>query len=161
MKIAHDLFAETNPAFGIYTIVGFCRNYRTVSPQAPSISLVYLALPIALSRDTERSFEETNSRTGLLAWLSRYPDVRMNIAARIDASLDIISASIKLGVMSKTLVLVEGGAIEIGPSSLTKSSVHKLSPEPKKVIRRAERLGLWMGKAGTAGTIFSAFGVSL
>ena len=161
MKMAHDLFAETNPAFGIYTIVGFCREFCSVAHQNPSIALVYLALPIAFSRDTESSFAGTSARTGLLAWLNRYPDVRLDICTRIDASMEIVSASIKLGVTSKALALVEGGAIELGSNPPIKSPVDKLSLEPKRVIRRAERLGRWMGEAGTAGTIFSTFGVSL
>ena len=161
MKIAHDLFAETNPAFGTYTIVGFCRKFCSVAHQNPSIALVYLALPIAFSRDTESSFAGTHARTGLFAWLIRYPDVKLDIVTRIEASVDIVSASIKLGVTSKALTLVEGGAIKLGPSPPIKSPIGKLSLEPRRVIRRAERLGRWMGEAGTAGTIFSAFGVSL
>lgn len=161
MTIAHDLYAETNPAFGAYAIVGFCREYRSTAAKNPSIFLVYLALPIALSRDTEKSFSGTNIRTGLLAWLNRYPEVRLNLGARLDASLDVVSASLKLGLSSQALALVEDGAINLGPKSPIKAPVEKLPPEPKKVIRRAERLGGWMGEAGSVGTIFSAFGVSL
>ena len=160
MKIAHDLFAETNPAFGTYALVGFCKEYSSVSTQSPSIALVYLALPIAMSRDTEKSFAGTNVRTGLLSWLNRYPDVRLNLGARLDASLDVVSASLKLGLTSKALALVEGGTIRLGPKPPIKAPVEKLPPETKKVIRRAERLGRWMGEAGTVGSIFSAFGVS-
>lgn len=161
MKIAHDLYAETNPAFGAYAIVGFCREYQSTSAKNPSIALLYLALPIAMSRDTEKSFSETNIRTGLLAWINRYPEVRLNLGARLDASLDLVSASLKLGLMSKALALVEGGEIGLGSEPPIKAPIGRLPHEPKQVIRRAERLGGWMGEAGSAGTIFSAFGVSL
>lgn len=161
MKVAHDLFAETNPAFGTYIIVEFCREFCSISPKSPSIALVYLAVPIALSRDTERSFAGTNIQTGLIAWLNRYPDVRLDIGTRLNASLDVVSASLKLGITSKALALVEGGAIGLGPNPPIKSPVDRLSKEPKNVIRRARRLGHWMGEAGTAGAIFSVFGVSL
>ncbi|WP_244436059.1 three component ABC system middle component, partial [Bradyrhizobium elkanii] len=80
MIVAHDLFAETNPAFGVFTIVGFCRSFLDESETAPAIALIYLAIPIAMSGDTQTSFSDTNSRTGLLAWLNRYPESRTTIA---------------------------------------------------------------------------------
>ena len=160
MKIAHDLYAETNPAFGAYATIGFCREFQSVSAESPSIALVYLALPIAMSRDTEKSFSETNIATGLLAWLNRYPEIRLNLGARLDASLDVVSASLRLGLTSNALALDDGGAIGLGPKPPLKAPADKLPAEPRKVIRRAERLGGWMGKTGSAGSIFSAFGVS-
>lgn len=161
MRIAHDLYAETNPAFGAYAIIGFCREYQAISTKNPSIALLYLALPIAMSRDTENSFSGTNIRTGLLAWLNRHPEVRLNLGSRLDASLDVVSASLRLALTSNALALVEGGAIGLGPNLPIKAPIDRLPPEPKKVIRRAERLGGWMGDAGSVGSIFSAFGVSL
>lgn len=161
VKIAHDLYAETNPAFGTYAAIGFCREYKSASTQNPSIALVYLALPIAMSRDTGRSFSETNITTGLLAWLNRYPEIRLNLDARLDASLDVVSASLRLGLTSNALALADDGAIGLGPKPPIKAPVERLPAEPKKVIRRAERLGGWMGKAGSVGSVFSAFGVTL
>lgn len=161
MTIAHDLYAETNPAFGAYAAIAFCREYLSASAKNPSIALFYLALPIAMSRDTEASFLGTNIRTGFLAWLNRHPEVRLNLGARLDASLRLVSASMKLGLMANALVLVEGGTVGLGPEPPVNASVARLPAEPKKVIRRAERLGGWMGEAGSAGSIFSAFGVTL
>ncbi len=161
MKIAHDLYAETNPAFGTYAVIGFCREYQSTSAQNPSIALIYLALPIAMSRDTEQSFSGTNFATGLIAWLNRYPEVRLNLGERLDASLDVVSASLRLGVTSNALAFFDDGAIGLGPKPPKKSPVGKLPVEPKRVIRRAERLGGWMGRAGSTGSIFSAFGVTL
>lgn len=161
MRIAHDLYAETNPAFGTYVATGFCREYQSVSGKNTPIALIYLAFPIAMSRDTEQSFSGTNITTGLLGWLNRYPEIRLNLGDRLDASLDVVTASLKLGVTSNALELVDGGAIRLGTMPPIKAPVGKLPSEPKKVIRRAERLGGWMGGAGTPGAIFSAFGVSL
>jgi hypothetical protein len=159
MTVAHDLFAETNPAFGVFVIVGFCRSFRDISETAPAIALLYLAVPIAMSGDTQASFSETNSRTGLLAWLNRYPEIRLDLGARLDASLPIVSASVKLGLTSRALELGKGGVIGLGSNVPAKAHVDRLPSEPKQVIRRAERLGVWMAGAGTVGSIFSAFGV--
>lgn len=160
MTVAHDLFAETNPAFGVFTIVGFCRSFWEESEKAPAVALLYLAVPIAMSGDTNASFLDTNSRTGLLTWLNRFPEIRLNLGARLDASLPIVSASVKLGLASRALKLGKDGLIGLGSNVPAKVHVERLPTEPKQVIRRAERLGIWMARAGTAGSIFSAFGVA-
>ena len=94
MNVAYDLFAETNPAFGAFGLVGFCSKYDLASGRSPVLALAYLALPIALSDDLETSFEETAVATGLLSWLNRYPDVRLDLGARLDASKGIVSAAL-------------------------------------------------------------------
>lgn len=160
MIIAHDLFAETNPAFGVFTIVAFCRSFLERSENAPMVALLYLAVPIALSGDVQASFSGTNSRTGLLAWLNRYPEIHLGLGARLDASVPIVSASVKLGLASRALVLGENGIIGLGSNAPAKVHAERLPLEAKQVIKRAERLGTWMAEAGTAGSIFSAFGVA-
>ena len=71
MTIALDLYAETNPAFGLFTTIGFCQNFVKNAGRPPDIALLYLAIPIAMSGDTQKSFSETNARTGLHTWLGR------------------------------------------------------------------------------------------
>jgi hypothetical protein len=159
MTVAHDLFAETNPAFGTFTIVGFCRNFWEAAGRAPAVGLLYLAVPVAMSGDTQTSFSDTNSRTGLLAWLNRYPEIRLDLGARLDASLPIVSAAVKLGLASRALELGKGGTIGLGRNVPAKAHVDRLPRESKQVIRRAERLGTWMAGAGSTASIFSAFGV--
>jgi hypothetical protein len=160
MKVAYDLFAETNPAFGVFTIAAFCRTYLVDPTPSVDVGLLYLAVPIAMSGDTQQSFDETNAKTGLLAWLTRYPAIRYDLGARLDASVPIMSASIRFGLSSRALLLGKDGTIKLGPKAPPRSVTESLAPGPRQVIRRAERLGGWMGKAGAAAAIFSAFGVS-
>lgn len=160
MNIAYDLFAETNPAFVTFCLAGFCKKYEAASGKAPELALVYLALPLALSEDLENSFEKTAATTGLLSWINRYPDIRLELGARLDASKDIVSAAVRLGLSGKALSLSPNGMIGLGAQRLPAKPVSELPANSKRAIKRAERLGTWMGKTGSAGTIFSAFGVS-
>ena len=82
MSIAYDLFAETNPAFGTFGLVGFCQKFEAASGRPPELALAYLALPLALSDDLETSFDKTVATTGLLSWLNRFPDIRLDLGAR-------------------------------------------------------------------------------
>ncbi|MCP2138558.1 hypothetical protein J2S28_005682 [Rhizobium sp. SLBN-94] len=159
MIIAHDLFAEANPAFCTFLAVGFCKTYVSVSDSSPALALLFLALPIALSQDMEPSFSATNSATGLLAWLSRYPDVRLELGSRLDASKPTVSSAVRFAIGSRALALNEDGTIILGSAAPPISKTDNLPQSAKSAVRRAQRLGTWMGKAGSTASVFSAFGV--
>lgn len=160
MTLAYDLFAETNPAFGAYALLGFCNKYIAAAARRPALALAYLALPIALSDDLNASFEETVSTTGLLSWFNRYPDVRVYLGGRLDASKEIVSAAMRFGLSAQALALEPDGLIGPGLRTPAKAPANNLPYKPKRALKRAERLGTWMGNAGSAGAIFSAFGVT-
>ena len=69
MKIAHDVFSETNPAFCAHALVAFTTAYISESVDGPEVPTAYLALPVALSGELAGSFVGTNKNTGLLEWL--------------------------------------------------------------------------------------------
>jgi len=66
MKPAHDVFAETNPAFCAFALTEFVRAYVSVNPAGPEMPTIYLSLPVALSGDLAAAFGGTNKNTGLL-----------------------------------------------------------------------------------------------
>ncbi|WP_139813143.1 three component ABC system middle component [Ensifer aridi] len=140
-------------------LVGFCKAYIKASETPPALALTYLAVPIALSHDMEPSFSATNAATGLLAWLNRYPDLRLDLGDRLDASKDIVSSAVRLGLSSRALALNDGGTLTLGAAAPSMTKADDLPEEPKGAVRRAQRLGTWMGKAGTAASVFSALGV--
>src|SRR4051812_18468369 len=49
MRVAHDVYTETNPAFCAFALVEFTKAYSSVRPDGPETPTAYLALPIALS----------------------------------------------------------------------------------------------------------------
>lgn len=160
MTITYDLFAETNPAFGAYGLLGFCRKFIATAERQPDFALPYIALPIALSDDLNASFEETTARTGLLSWLNRYPVVRVDLGARLDASKDIVSAALRFGLSTNALLLEPDGTIGLGARKPAQAPADNLPQNAKRALKRAERLGTWMGNAGSTAAIFSAFGVT-
>ncbi|MBB2677440.1 UNVERIFIED_ORG: hypothetical protein GGI61_000986 [Rhizobium esperanzae] len=159
MSTAHDLFAETNPAFGTFALLGFCRSYLEAAGKDPHVALAYVALPIAMSDDLDKSFMETSARTGLLSWLNRYPDIRLELGKRLELSRDVVTSAVRLGLASRALRLGVEGTIGPDAAAPTRRPVEKLPSNPKQVIKRAERLGTWMGHSGSTGAVFSAFGV--
>ena len=147
MRIAHDLFSETNPAFCAYNIAAFTTAFSTVNEEGPEIPLSYLALPIALSGNFVDTFEGTNKNTGLLEWLERNPQVHISFPELVNASLDIVTDAIRFGCFSNILFVGEGARLRLGSRKIKKSAVSSLSNGPAQSLKHAARLGYWFGFA--------------
>lgn len=157
-----DIYAEANPAFTAYLIQRFVKKYYAAAEAFPHISLVYVALPISMSAKLEPTFESTNSRTGFLAWLSRFPEVRIGLNENITASQKIIADGLKAAVLSRIIVVNQQGGLEMGGSKGPPESLKATLPDgPKAIVSRVDRLGTWIGKAGSPASVYSALEVRL
>lgn len=54
MTLAHDPYAETNPAFATYALAEFLNAFAEVDETGAELPLTYLALSIALSEDLKQ-----------------------------------------------------------------------------------------------------------
>lgn len=161
MKIAHDVFAETNPAFCAAVVVEFTKGYMSNRPEGPETPLVYLALPVALSGELAGAFGGTNKNTGLLEWLERSPQVQIGLAERVNASLEIVSEAVRFGCFSRVLAIGEGARLRLGDRKLKESAFRTLGDEPKQTIKNAKRLGQWFATAGSTRSVFDAMGLTV
>ncbi|GCA52885.1 hypothetical protein KGO5_05351 [Sinorhizobium sp. KGO-5] len=161
MKIAHDLYAETNPAFGAYLLVSFVRGFVEVNPNGPELPVAYLALPLAISGDLHPSFDRTNRKTGLQEWLERSPQIQVNLAERLNSSMDFVAGAIRLGCFSHAVRLSEGARLVVGTRGLKKDLTSGLSDDLTQSVRYADRLGYWSATAGSTKTIYDMMGLTL
>ncbi|WP_126946302.1 three component ABC system middle component [Xanthomonas sp. BRIP62409] len=161
MRGTYDVFAETNPAFCAYALTRFTEAFETVNADGPSLSLSYIALPIALSGDLSLKFDGTNKNTGLLEWLMRCPEVQIELVDRVNGSMGIVTEAVRFSCFMKALTLDEAGRLRSGPKRLKKSAVNGLSEAPLAVIKNSERLGYWFAMAGSARTTFDMMGLTV
>ena len=157
----YDIYAEANPAFVAYLIHRFVKKYDVAAEGFPHITLVYVAIPIGMSGKLGSTFDLTNSRTGLLAWLSRFPEVRIGLNQNIIASQRIIADGLKAAILSRLIKVTEEGYLELGEAKGPPESLKSSLPDgPKAVTGRVERLGTWIGKAGSPAAVYSALEVN-
>lgn len=161
MKVAHDVYAETNPAFCAAALVEFTKAYVSNRPEGPETPVAYLALPIALSEELASAFDKTNKNTGLLEWLERSPQVQVGLAERVNASLGIVTDAIRFGCFTRVLALGEGARLRLGDQKLKPSAIAALGDEPGQAIRRAGRLGHWFATAGSTRSVFNMIGLTV
>lgn len=161
MMVAHDVYAETNPAFCASVLAAFTGAYVSLSEGGLELPACYIALPVALSGDLAATFNGTNRNTGLLEWLTRSPQVQVGLAERINASMNIVTEAVRFGCFAHLLVLGKDGRVCLGVQKVKKSTLNKLHDEPAQVIKHAERLGYWFAMAGSTRTAFDMMGLTV
>ncbi|QEX17997.1 hypothetical protein FRZ44_33010 [Hypericibacter terrae] len=161
MKVAHDVFSETNPAYCTYALVAFTTAYLSVNEGGPEVPLIYLALPLALSGDLAIAFRGTNKSTGLLEWLERNPRVQVGLAARGNATMEIVTEAIRFACFTRVVEFGDGGRLRLGPRKFKKSARNALSEEPAQAIKHAERLGYWFAMTGSTRGVFDMMGLTV
>lgn len=161
MAIAHDIFAETNPAYCASLLATFCKAYSTKSGSYPDAILCYSVLPIALSGDLSATFNGTDRRTGLLEWLRRNPAIQIRLAARINGSLDIVTEAIRFGCFANLIAMTPEGRIAPSMLSGVKKHLAGVSEQSALAFKSIDRLGHWLAMAGSSRTTFDLMGLEL
>jgi hypothetical protein len=161
MIVAHDIYSETNPAYGTYALTMFVQGFIAANVAGPELPAAYLALPVAMSGDLAASFHGTNRNTGLLEWLDRSPQIQLGLADRVNRSMEIVTAAVRLACFTQTLALADSARLQPGTQKLKKSPIAALSVDTANGIKRAERLGYWFATAGSTRSAFDAMGLTL
>lgn len=161
MRLAHDVYAETNPAFCTYALVDFVKAYLSVNAAGPELPTAYLALPVALSGDLAEAFGGTNKNTGLLEWLERSPQVQVGLADRVNASMPIVTEAVRFAFFASVLSMGESVRLQVGKKNLKRSALSALDGGAAQAIKRAERLGYWFAMAGSTRNIFNIMGLTV
>lgn len=161
MDLAHDIFAETNPAFCACALAHFATAFRARCDSDPELPLAYLALPIALSADLSGAFLGTNRRTGLHEWLERSPEIQVGLAGRVNSSAAIATEAVRFGCFSGTLVVGGDARLGIGARKFKRGGIVSLSNLPAQSLRRADRLGSWFAASGSTIAVFDAMGLTI
>lgn len=161
MAIAHDIFAETNPAYCAALLATFVGAYRSRCDADPDIALCYAVLPLALSGDLASTFDRTDRRTGLLEWLRRSPVIQIRLAGRVNGSLDIVTEAIRFACFSQLLAIDAEGRLVPGASTVPKDLTKQLSENTQQIFKNIDRLGSWLALAGSTRTVFDMMGLEL
>lgn len=159
--IAHDLYAETNPAWGAYVLSSFLRGFEEVESGGADMPLAYLGLPICLSGDLASTFEGANKRTGLREWVERSPQIQLELGERLNASMPMVTDSIRLACFTGAVVLDRAGRLKTGSLRLKDDLSKGLSVDLSGPVKRADRLGFWVAASGSTKTAFDILGMSL
>ena len=155
-----DTFAYTNPAFCALMLRGFVENYVKVDTGGVPLPLLLLPLPIALSSDLADTFDGTNSRTGLISWVSRHPEITLDLGRRIEALVPISREALLFAISRRILDINEAGLVDLDKAGMRKA-LRFPSAEPRaRVLSITRRLGRWVGDVKSTETVLVCLGLN-
>jgi len=153
-----DIYAETNPAFCSLVLLSFINAYYTETGRSISFPLLLLPIPIVLSGDLNKSFDKTTKRTSFFTWIERNPNIRFNLAERIQNSADYIKPAIEYGFYKGIFKLSDKGGVIPEINAVKK---YQTNPVTKVTFKKAEKLGYWLSQVNSERTIFNHLEIQL
>ena len=161
MNESIDILATTNPAYCSLVLRAFAKSYIEAAESEPEYPLAFFALPTILSSTISRTFQGTNSKTGLLSWINKNPEVRIELPAVVKRSVPIVRSALVFGLQTKVFELSSAGTIRLiadrfpkepkDPSNIASTCRH---------FSLAKSLGTWCGKIHSTSTVFIAIGIT-
>jgi hypothetical protein len=154
-----DIFAMRNPALCAVVVGAFAEGYHRGADDWPTMPLMFLPVPIVLSRRVTKTFKGTNRRTGLLEWLTRSPHVPTIVGQRLELTADVTRRGLLFSLRYGLLELDENARFVVQRRWLRWMRRHGCPPALRTYRREALRVGTWVGEVRHPPTVFHSFGV--
>jgi hypothetical protein len=155
-----DAFALTNPALCSLVLHSFANGYAEQASSGMELALAYLPLPFTMTSSLAATFQGTNAATGFLKWLTRSPELRLDVVDAFDETTRLTRRGLIFGLQRRILTL-ESGRLRADADQLLRVP---REPAGADISRRpytiARRLGGWCGSIGSAKTVFTLLGIA-
>lgn len=141
-----EVEAIQSPALGAYLLWRMGASFQANSPDAPSIDLHFLVLPLLLHAGTLTVISSTNPASGLSKFVHKMLNNESELIAvnaRTVVLRDLTLASISLGVSTGVLGIEHEAARVYSLDTNRKPAV---AEGVRKMERSAERIGLWFAQ---------------
>jgi hypothetical protein len=146
-----------NPAYCGLLLANVAIGYVSEGAAEIDASLLFVALPLALHRDTRESLPKT-IRTKLHTWINENQALRIGLADRCSAMVPFVKEALIFSCNQELLAINDTGGVV--PLSAKKVAVSKLSsPEVRESIERAHFIGRWLLTAGPSHVVYAVLGL--
>jgi hypothetical protein len=151
--------ALLNPSFCANLLWHAARGYSGDGDRALSFEETFLVLPFVLHRETREKLPRS-TRTSLAVWLDENPLARGRVAIRARALVPFTKEAL-IFAGTHGFIRIEGGRLHA--NDLWKTAVNRAVKESSEEVRvcakRADFIGNWFAKAGSASTVLALMGV--
>ena len=154
--ISTDVFTITNPALGGLILWSFLQGYESNEKEGCPFPLIFLPLPLILSKTIRDEFKGTNAGTGLYTWVAKNPKVLVNLKIRIESSSQVTRNAIVFASASQVLKISEDGVLFSNNSGIAKNKIKDSSDEINEMVRIANRFGKWLSQINSVSDIYNS-----
>ena len=161
--ISADTYTTTNPPLCSLILWSFLNGFEHLKKDGCELPILFLPLPLILSKAIRNNFEGSNTATGLLTWIARNPSILINLAQRIEVTQDITREAILFGASNDVFTFNDDGLIFSNKNGIKVSKVFSEDhfEGGKEMLLTTKKLGTWCGPLESTKTIFNVLGVSL
>ena len=143
-----------NPAFCSSIIYHVILEYQKKAKRGFPFTLIYLILPIILHKSTR---ERITSRTNMVVWIQRSPDVLVGFSERAKSLVPFANESVEFLLQQKILQITNGELSVV--KTLSKSKIDAIADlEIHECYNKAENVGRWFAQMGAEENIYAAWG---
>lgn len=153
---AQEIAFLLNPAFCSRILYNNIKTYCENAHCAIPFPLIYLILPLVLHKPTR---EKINSRTQLLVWVQKYPELLIDFPCRARDLVEITNESLEFLLQVGKVKLTSYGEIEIVSSEKGLSKIKFADDEVKDCLNKSEHVAKWFATTGKVETIYVGLGV--
>lgn len=157
--LTHEEFNLHNPAYCGFLIYSAVRGYSSIDKNGINPALLYLCLPIILTKSISSRFPKT-SKTSLIAWLVANEDCFLSFHKKVTSYFEITHGALDFVYEKGLLTITKDHYIVANNSKLAQSpSLFSKSDTMKKQLSSSKLLGRWLANSPDATTIFSVLGI--
>lgn len=144
-----------NPAFCSLVIYHVILEYQRKAKREFPFTLVYLILPIVLHKSTR---ERINSRTNMVVWIQRYPDVLIGFPSRAKSLVPFANEAVEF-LLQQNILEIEHSELSV-VKTLSKAKINAITDqEILECYKKAEHVGRWFAQMGAEENIYAVWGV--
>ena len=153
---AQEVAFLLNPAFCGRILYSAIKNYSENAQRALPFPLIYLILPLILHKSTRDSI---NSRTQLLIWAQRNPELLIDFPQRARDLIPITNESLEFLLQTGYVQLTPNGELDILITQKALSKTKFVDDEIKECLKKSEHVAKWFAVTGKVETIYIGLGV--
>jgi hypothetical protein len=144
-----------NPAFCSSIIYHVILEYQKRAKREFPFTLVYLILPIVLHKSTR---ERITSRTNMVVWIQKYPDVLVGFPRRAKSLVPFSNEAVEFLLQLNILEIVHGELSVV--KTISKTKIKAITDqEILECYNKAEHVGRWFAQMGAEENIYAVWGV--
>ena len=145
-----------NPAFCGRLLYSCIKTYNEITKRAFPFPLIYLILPLILHKKTRQCIA---SRTQLIIWHQRYPELLIGFAERTKDMVQITNEAMEFLLQSGVVLLTNAAELEISQTSRPLSKTKYVNDEIRDCLNKSEHVAKWFAAAGKVETVYVGLGV--
>lgn len=145
-----------NPAFCGRILNATVKAYSENARRSMPFPLIYLVLPLVLHKSTR---ENIDSRTQLLIWIQRYPELLIDFPQRARDLVPITNESLEFLLQTGNIQLTPNGELDVLSTKKALSKTKFIDDEIRECLKKSEHIAKWFAATGKSETIYVGLGV--